>query len=199
MQTIHSTLFQPTAPLSQSEIDNLPKNQQIDLLLTTTHTQEIDALQQLYAHALRIQPEVRTALYQIARQNAQHRRRLSPGAPLPSIDIFMLPLSDGLSLLKETLDVELVDSIEQWTEGRLRKLPDYRTGLFDIARQGVAYRMRSYMILTGDGGRVAKDGGNWSCYSAIVAGSRILDNRREQSIPYQNELILLEFWDAIRP
>ena len=114
--------------------------ERVNLLLTASTTQEIDLLQADYIFRLNTVPEIRIALYEVARQNAWYRRSLAPAEPLPTVDLFMLPLTDIPDLLKQTHDTDLVDRIELFTERRLKRLPDLRTALFDMARLGIAYR-----------------------------------------------------------
>ncbi|GAB2594402.1 hypothetical protein [Spirosoma areae] len=134
-------LTQNTTPLTSTDLDGMTLEARIELLLTTTSTADIDLLESRYHYCLNKQPLFRKSLYEVARQNARYQRALAPDEPLPVINVHLLTMPDALALLRETNDTQVVDTIDLWTEGRPKKLPEFRVGLFEIARQGVAYRL----------------------------------------------------------
>lgn len=133
----------PTFPVGPETIYGMTLEERIKLLLTTTAVEDIAELEGLYKHCLNKQPVFRLALYEVARQNARYRHTLAPGELGPHPTIGGMGMSESLEVLKTTNDTRFIDAIETWTEGRLKKLPDFREGLFEIARLAVEYRLAS--------------------------------------------------------
>ncbi len=129
--------------ITDYEFNALRPEQQIEHLMSTTFTEVIDWLERGRKDGLFKATELSQALYQIARQNAAHRRALDPLPVLPpvaSLRLHELAIDDLPKILAQTNDVAVADQIQELTQTRLRRQPRMRQALFDIARQAVAYR-----------------------------------------------------------
>ncbi|WP_020597500.1 hypothetical protein [Spirosoma panaciterrae] len=134
---------QASTPSNSVNIDHLYVEQHAELLLTTTSPAIIDRLKVLYDYRLHKVPVFRRALYKVVHQLVEQRRTLNPSEPIPTVDLYSMTISSMMDLLKTTLDTELVGRIEDQTEGRLHRIPDFRNELFAIARQAAIDRALS--------------------------------------------------------
>jgi len=80
--------------LNGCDLDVVDRPARANLLLIATDTRTIDLLEEQFSYRLSKHPEIRHALYAVARQSAQYRCDQAPNELLPKIVACVLSMPD---------------------------------------------------------------------------------------------------------